>query len=160
MYLACNHLTMKYENTLALDDVSFQVDAGDYLCILGANGSGKSTLLKAILGLLPVKNGSVIYGDGIKSSEIGYLPRRPAVRGRHGQWRADGHRERGGCGRIVLRAGGAQAGRGGAGSGGLLHKLGAGMAQPRNRGLSDHDAHSGCARALKAARQHSASEYR
>ena len=41
---------MKYENTLALDDVSFQVDAGDYLCILGANGSGKSTLLKAILG--------------------------------------------------------------------------------------------------------------
>lgn len=79
MYLACNHLTMKYENTLALDDVSFQVDAGDYLCILGANGSGKSTLLKAILGLLPVKNGSVIYGDGIKSSEIGYLPQQTSA---------------------------------------------------------------------------------
>ncbi|MEE0776928.1 MAG: ATP-binding cassette domain-containing protein, partial [Bacillota bacterium] len=79
MYLACDHLTMKYENTLALDDISFQVDAGDYLCILGANGSGKSTLLKAILGLLPVKNGSVVYGDGVRASEIGYLPQQTVV---------------------------------------------------------------------------------
>ncbi|MEG1868206.1 MAG: hypothetical protein RR219_04645 [Clostridiales bacterium] len=43
MYLSCNNITMGYENTLALDDVSFQVDKGDFLSVLGANGSGKNT---------------------------------------------------------------------------------------------------------------------
>ncbi|MEG1821777.1 MAG: ABC transporter ATP-binding protein [Clostridiales bacterium] len=79
MYLSCNNITMGYENTLALDDVSFQVDKGDFLSVLGANGSGKSTLLKTILGLLPVKNGAVVYGEGLKSTEIGYLPQQTVV---------------------------------------------------------------------------------
>lgn len=79
MYLACNHLTMQYENTLALEDVCFEVEKGDFLSVLGANGSGKSTLLKSILGLLPVKSGQVVYGEGLCSKEIGYLPQQTMV---------------------------------------------------------------------------------
>ncbi|MDO4542894.1 MAG: metal ABC transporter ATP-binding protein [Bacillota bacterium] len=79
MYLKCDNLTMGYENTLALKDVSFEVNKGDFLSVLGANGSGKSTLLKSILGLLSVKNGAVTYGEGVKAREIGYLPQQTIV---------------------------------------------------------------------------------
>lgn len=40
-------------------DVSFQVNAGDFLCIIGANGCGKTTTLKALMGLLPLTSGKV-----------------------------------------------------------------------------------------------------
>ena len=57
-----------------LSGLSFSVEAGDYLCILGENGSGKSTLMKTMLGLLRPLSGEVSLGDGLKENEIGYLP--------------------------------------------------------------------------------------
>jgi zinc transport system ATP-binding protein len=74
MLLACQNVSVAYEGGVALRDVSFTVNAGDYLCVVGENGSGKSTLIKALLGLEPVREGVVLTGDGLKRDEIGYLP--------------------------------------------------------------------------------------
>lgn len=75
----CQNLSMSYDKTLALRKVNFNVEKGDYLCILGENGSGKTTLMKGILGLLPIKEGSVRFGDGVRPTEIGYLPQQTMV---------------------------------------------------------------------------------
>lgn len=63
-----------YEGRTVLEDVSFSLSAGDYLCIVGENGSGKSTLIKGLLGLKQPERGNVLFGDGLKPTEIGYLP--------------------------------------------------------------------------------------
>ncbi len=49
--LVCENLSIGYDAKTILHGLSFSVDAGDYLCIVGENGSGKSTLMKTILGL-------------------------------------------------------------------------------------------------------------
>ena len=59
-----------------LRGVSFSVNTGDYLCIVGENGSGKSTLMRGLLGLKEPSAGSITFGDGLKPNEIGYLPSR------------------------------------------------------------------------------------
>ncbi len=72
-------LTLGYENRTVLRDLSFCVDEGDYLCIVGENGSGKSTLMKTLLGLQKPFGGEIIFGDGLKHTEIGYLPQQTVV---------------------------------------------------------------------------------
>ncbi|MDD7614780.1 MAG: metal ABC transporter ATP-binding protein [Clostridiaceae bacterium] len=76
--LKCENVHMNYDSTKAVNGVSFSVDEGDFLCIVGENGAGKSTLLKGILGLQKISEGKVIF-NGIKKSEIGYLPQRTQV---------------------------------------------------------------------------------
>ena len=44
-------LTLGYEGQAIISGLSFSVDEGDYLCIVGENGSGKSTFIKTVLGL-------------------------------------------------------------------------------------------------------------
>jgi len=77
--LSCNQLNVQYDNTQALKNVSFELNEGDYLCIVGDNGSGKSTLMKAILGLVSPKSGSIQYGENLHRNEIGYLPQQTIV---------------------------------------------------------------------------------
>ena len=60
-------------------DLSFSVNKGDYLCIIGENGSGKSTLMKALLGLKKVEKGNISLGEGLKQNEIGYLPQQTGI---------------------------------------------------------------------------------
>ena len=72
--LTCSKLAMQYDKTAVLEDVSFTVARGDCLCVVGENGSGKSTLLKGILGLHPLKSGSVTLADGVSRRALGYLP--------------------------------------------------------------------------------------
>ncbi|MFA7674157.1 MAG: metal ABC transporter ATP-binding protein [Clostridia bacterium] len=72
--ITCKDVTLSYENTTVLTDLSFTVDPKDYLCIVGENGSGKSTLIKALLSLKVVTKGTITFGDGLKHNEIGYLP--------------------------------------------------------------------------------------
>lgn len=51
--LSVDQLTVKYENTTAVDQVSFSVKKGEFFGIVGPNGSGKSSLLKAVSGIIP-----------------------------------------------------------------------------------------------------------
>ena len=50
--LRCENVTLGYENGAIVKGLSFSVEVGDYLAIVGENGSGKSTLMKTILGLI------------------------------------------------------------------------------------------------------------
>ncbi len=77
--LICQDLTLGYDGHVILSGLNFEVDAGDYLCIVGENGSGKSTLMKTILGLQSPMHGKVTTGDGLRRSEIGYLPQQTVV---------------------------------------------------------------------------------
>ncbi|MDR3305002.1 MAG: ABC transporter ATP-binding protein [Clostridiales Family XIII bacterium] len=70
---ACESVSVKYDMGFAVENVSFELEAGDYLCIVGENGSGKTTLLKTIAGLVRPAAGKVDL-RGVKQSEIGYLP--------------------------------------------------------------------------------------
>lgn len=66
-----DHVSVSYGNTHALEDISFQVEEGDFLGVIGPNGGGKSTMLKAILGLVPLSQGSVEILNG---AVVGYVP--------------------------------------------------------------------------------------
>lgn len=84
--LTVNNLVIKYPKTdrPAVDGISFSVEAGEVLGILGGNGAGKSSSLKAAAGLLPVESGLISLGEKSISSigsdkesareEIGYCP--------------------------------------------------------------------------------------
>ena len=77
--LACKNVSIYYDETKAVENVSFEVNQGDYVCILGENGSGKSTLIKGILGLEKLESGTIEYLNGINKSQIGYLPQQTIV---------------------------------------------------------------------------------
>ena len=77
--ITCKHLDLGYENTRVVEDLSFTVEQGDYLCIVGENGSGKSTLMKTLLGLRSPLSGQIVFGDGLHKNEIGYLPQQTPI---------------------------------------------------------------------------------
>ncbi len=78
-----DHLTVKYPDVKALDEVSFSVNKGDFLGIIGPNGAGKSTLFASMLGLNTKYEGSIkFFGQDIRKSkdylkQIGYVPQKP-----------------------------------------------------------------------------------
>mgnify|MGYP000873972871 FL=1 len=77
--LICQDLCVGYDGKAVLQDLSFAVFSGDYLCIVGENGSGKSTLMKTILGLQQPVRGRILTLDGLRKNEIGYLPQQTQV---------------------------------------------------------------------------------
>ena len=77
--LTCHELSLGYEGREIISHLSFHVNAGDYLCIVGENGSGKSTLMKTLLGLRKPMKGEILTGDGLAAREIGYLPQQTVV---------------------------------------------------------------------------------
>ena len=78
--IKCENVSIGYEGQTVVKDLDFQIDPGDYLCIVGENGSGKSTLVRSLLGLKNVEKGQIIYGDGLKQTEIGTCPSRRTCR--------------------------------------------------------------------------------
>ena len=77
--LICQDLTLGYEGQVILSNLSFSVEKGDYLVILGESGSGKTTLMKTVLGLRKPMKGSIATGDGLSRREIGYLPQQTSI---------------------------------------------------------------------------------
>ena len=77
--IQCDGISIAYEGQTVVKDLSFQIEQGDYLCIVGENGSGKSTLVKSLLGLKQPFQGQILLGDGLKQNEIGYLPQQTVV---------------------------------------------------------------------------------
>lgn len=76
--LRCENLTKQYSKTTALNGVSFTLESGKIIGLLGPNGSGKTTFIKLLNGLLTPTSGE-IYVDGEKPSpstkaKVAYLP--------------------------------------------------------------------------------------
>lgn len=77
--IICKDLSLGYDGNIITHGVSFTVNHGDYLCIVGENGSGKSTLIKTLLGLIKPLSGSIETSDGLLPSKIGYLPQQTEI---------------------------------------------------------------------------------
>jgi len=69
--LEVENLKVTYSNHTALDNISFKVEEGEYVCLVGENGSGKTTLVKTIVGLLKQEEGKVNLN--ISLDEVSYL---------------------------------------------------------------------------------------
>ena len=68
-FISINNLTFKYNRKgYVIDDLSLDIEKGEFVCILGHNGSGKSTLAKLIVGLLEPRKGH-IYVNGLDINE-------------------------------------------------------------------------------------------
>ncbi|MCC5979088.1 MAG: ATP-binding cassette domain-containing protein [Salinarimonas sp.] len=71
---------------LVLRDISFEIEPGEHIGLVGASGSGKSTLLKVMLGLLPAEEGTVLYdGIGLSMVDPAALRRRIGIIGQSGR---------------------------------------------------------------------------
>ena len=77
-----NNISFSYDGEKIFSDISFSIDKGDVLCILGPNGTGKTTLIKCLNGLHDIESGEILVnGKNIKklsfkeiSKFIGYIP--------------------------------------------------------------------------------------
>ena len=78
-FITCDNVTLGFENLPLFRDLSFSVEPGDYLCIVGENGAGKTTLMRTLLGLREPLSGTITTGDGLLPTEIGYLPQQTVV---------------------------------------------------------------------------------
>lgn len=79
--IEANRLTRRYGDFVAVDDVSFRIEPGEIVGLLGHNGAGKSTIMKMLTGFLEPSSGSVTV-DGVEverdpvavQQNMGYLP--------------------------------------------------------------------------------------
>ncbi len=80
--LQVHHLSVNYRSVSALEDITFNLPAGTLVGLLGPNGAGKSTLIKALLGLIPVQEGEVLYRNAPlvqQRRQVAYLPQRSQI---------------------------------------------------------------------------------
>lgn len=71
------NLSVMISGNLILDDVSFEVEKGDFFAIIGPNGAGKTTLIRAVLGLLPATGEIKVFEEALSTinrKRIGYVP--------------------------------------------------------------------------------------
>lgn len=80
--ISVEQLTVNYDKTPVLWDISFNLPSGRLIAVVGPNGAGKSTLLKAILGLVDPLGGRVLFsGRPLKEvqSKVAYIPQKESV---------------------------------------------------------------------------------
>ncbi len=77
--LEVNDVNVSYGTRRVLEEITFFVPVGEFLCLCGPNGAGKSTLLKVILGLVAPDTGSVLIDGEPREAvrrKVGYVPQR------------------------------------------------------------------------------------
>jgi zinc transport system ATP-binding protein len=78
-FLTVENVNVHYRDNHVLEDISFEIERGQFVCIIGPNGGGKSTLLKSLVGLVQIHSGTIRK----VSNKIGYVPQQlridPAV---------------------------------------------------------------------------------
>ena len=72
-------ITIGYEGEPVVSHLTFTIESGDYICIVGENGSGKSTFVKTVLGLIPPLLGRITFDGGLRQDSIGYLPQKSMI---------------------------------------------------------------------------------
>jgi manganese/iron transport system ATP-binding protein len=80
--LEVQNLSVNYREVTALSNISFSIQSGSLVGLIGANGAGKSTLLKAMLDLIPAQQGQVFYHErSLKQQrqKVAYLPQRSQI---------------------------------------------------------------------------------
>lgn len=77
--LKLENVSIGYDGRAVAKDISFSVNSGDYLCIVGENGAGKSTLMKTLLSLKAPLSGEITFAPGFRKTQIGYLPQQTEV---------------------------------------------------------------------------------
>ena len=70
----CQDLSVGYERQAVVSGLNFEINPGDYLCVIGENGAGKTTLMKTLIGVIKPISGSLFLSPETKKSGIGYLP--------------------------------------------------------------------------------------
>ena len=82
MLIHCQNASFGYEGKRVIWDLSFTLEPGDYLLVLGENGSGKSTFILGILKLLNPMEGSIVFCDELSRSKggIGYLSQQSVLK--------------------------------------------------------------------------------
>ncbi len=69
--ITLKNVTVSFGGHTAIEDISLEVQQGDYIGLIGPNGAGKSTLLKTLLGIITPQKGEIIYS---KNVSFGYVP--------------------------------------------------------------------------------------
>lgn len=77
--IRAENLVLSYDGAAVIDGLSFTVNAGEYMAVVGENGSGKSTLMRAITGELKPAGGTLVRCPEIRKYGIGYLPQQSAI---------------------------------------------------------------------------------
>ena len=72
--LSVKNLAIDYDGKKIAENISFDVESGDFLVIFGENGSGKTSVIKSLLGIKSNREGKIEFLSGLKENEIGYLP--------------------------------------------------------------------------------------
>ncbi|MDR2192983.1 MAG: ATP-binding cassette domain-containing protein [Treponema sp.] len=89
--VTCQNASFGYDGHIVVHNLTFSVEQGDYLCIVGENGSGKSTLIKGIVRLITPLQGSIVINAGgmaegkaapraMRRSAVGYLSQAAAAK--------------------------------------------------------------------------------
>ena len=68
--LSAQNITLRFGGPPLLDNVSFDIEAGDRICLVGRNGEGKSTLLKILTGEMEYNSGDIVKKSGLRVSRM------------------------------------------------------------------------------------------
>ena len=79
MLFECKKVSFGYENQQVIKDLSFQVQEGEYVCVVGENGSGKTMLMKMILGFVSPSSGSIKIEGKVLGKDISMPDRIGAI---------------------------------------------------------------------------------